>query len=279
MAQGARLLKQTRLLTLKGPGGVGKTRLSLRLAAGAIEDPSRFPGGVWLVQLAALSDPLLVPQAIGGALGVREQPGVLMLETLAEHVGQKRVLLVLDNCEHLIEACAAVAFDLLQVCPGLTVLATSREPLRVPGETVQQVPPLSLPDAGRVPPPDRLCDYEAIDLFVERACRARPDFELTAQNAPSVLEICTRLDGVPLAIELAAALAGTLPVEEIAARIGKPLELLTQGSRVAMPRHQSLRAVLDWSHDLLDKPERALFRRLAVFVGGWDMEAAEAVVA
>jgi predicted ATPase/class 3 adenylate cyclase len=270
------LLAAHRLVTLTGAGGVGKTRLALE-AAGALAPA--YPDGVWLAELAALADPALVPQAVAAAAGVREQPGWPLLTTLADALRPKRLLLVLDNCEHLVEACARLADALLRACPDLRVLATSREALGVAGETPYRVPSLALPDPARPPPVGALVDYEAVRLFVERAAVAQPAFALTAHNAPAVAQVCCQLDGIPLALELAAARLTVLPVEQVAARLDQRFRLLTGGSRTALPRQQTLRAAIDWSYALLSEPEREVFHRLSVFAGGWTLEAAEAVCA
>ena len=268
-----RALGMTRLLTLTGPGGSGKTRLALEVArdlAGAYSD------GVWLVELAGLSEGELVPQEVMTTLGVREQPGRPLTETLVEALRNKEMLLVLDNCEHLIDACAQLAETLLSRCARLRVLATSREPLDVAGEMNWAVPALSLPDPQRTPTVEELEGYESARLFVERAQNRNPAFDLTPQDAEAVAEICQRLEGIPLAIELAAARVG-LAVEQIAERLDDSLRLLTAGGRTATPRQQTLRGTLDWSYELLSEPERQLFGRLSVFAGGWALEAAEAV--
>jgi predicted ATPase/two-component SAPR family response regulator len=268
------LVDKTRLLTLTGPGGCGKTRLALAVANDLVEE---FEDGVWLVELASLSDPALVPQAVASALGVREQPRRPMTETLLDHLRPKKLLLVLDNCEHLIGACAGLADGLLRACPELRILATSREPLRIDGETVWLVPSLSLPDPRHRPPVDELPRYEAVRLFAERAGAALSSFALTEENAPAVARLCRRLEGMPLAIELAASRVKVLSVEQIAERLDDCFRLLRGGSRVALPRHRTLRATIDWSHGLLSEEEQALFRRLSVFAGGFSLEAAEAV--
>jgi predicted ATPase/DNA-binding SARP family transcriptional activator len=271
-----RLLHGRRLVTLTGAGGCGKTRLALEVAAGQVEE---FTGGVWLVELAALADHSLVPQTVGSTLGVREEPGRPLAQTLVEYFGTKSVMLVMDNCEHLLAASAQLVEILLRACPNLRILATSREALGIAGETTCRVPSLSLPDLKRLPPAEELTRYEAACLFTDRATAALPAFKLTDQNAVAVAQVCSRLDGIPLAIELAAARVKVLPVEQIAARLDDRFRLLTSGSRTALPRHQTLRALIDWSYDLLTEPERMLLRRLAVFAGGWTLEAAETVCA
>jgi predicted ATPase/DNA-binding SARP family transcriptional activator len=265
----------TRLVTLYGSGGCGKTRLALAVAQKEVEG---FEDGVWWVELASLSDPDLVPRALASALGVREVPDRSLTEELVEHLESRRVLLILDNCEHLVESCAALAGTLLRTCPDLRMLATSREPLRVAGETVWMVPSLSLPDRQRGPSAvGALARYEAIRLFTERAEAVDAGFALTHQNATSVARLCHELDGIPLAIELAAARVRALAVEQIQERLEDSLGLLTTGNRTAPPRHQTLRATLLWSYELLDAHERKLFEHLSVFAGGWDLGAAEAV--
>ena len=265
-----------RLVTLTGPGGVGKTRLALQAAAAGLE---AFPDGAWLVDLAPLADAALVPLTVLAALGVRERPGRPHLATLTEHLRARRLLLVLDNCEHLLDACARLADALLRACLGPRVLATSRELLGVPGEAARRVPSLATPDPRHPPPPARLGRYEAVRLFVDRARLGRPGFVLTDQNAGPVAQVCARLDGLPLAIELAAARLRALPVEQLAGRLDDRFRLLTGGGRTAVPRQQTLQAAIDWSHALLAAPERAVLRRLAVFAGGWPLAAAEAVCA
>jgi predicted ATPase/DNA-binding CsgD family transcriptional regulator len=274
LTETARLLGTTRLLTLTGSGGVGKTRLALEAARAALGD---YPDGAWLVELAALTDPALVPLAVARALGMPEQPRRPLMATLAAWLGSKRLLLVLDNCEHLLDACAALAEALLRACPHLRVLVTSREALRVGGEVLWRVPSLAVPNPRCMPVVAELGRVAAVRLFVERARAARPDFALRADDVAAVVQICRRLDGLPLAIELAAARAPLLSVGQIAARLGDSLALLTGGGRAAPARQRALRATLDWSHALLTEPERILFRRLAVFAGGWTVEAAEAV--
>jgi predicted ATPase/DNA-binding SARP family transcriptional activator/DNA-binding CsgD family transcriptional regulator len=274
MLEAKRLLSMTRLLTLTGAGGSGKTRLALEVARDLL---GTYPNGVWLVELASLSDPTLVPQAVATTLGVREQPGRPLEGALTEHLRTKDLLLVLDNCEHLVDAAARLAEALLSACPKLRILATSREPLGVRGEVLWTVPPLSLPGTCGEATVEDLIRYEAVRLFVDRARSRLPDFELKQENAGAVVRVCTKLDGIPLGIELATARIGALAVEQVAERLEDSLKLLSGGSRTVEPRHQAMRATLEWSHDLLDEPERMLFRRLSVFAGGWTLEAAEAV--
>jgi predicted ATPase/DNA-binding SARP family transcriptional activator len=276
MAEVIHLLQTTRLLTLTGPGGCGKTRLALETATNLLDN---YPDGVWWVELAALSDAALVPQSVATALGVREQAGRALTEALVDYLRTKQLLLLLDNCEHLVEACAHLVEQWLSECPHLRILATSREALRVGGETTWLVPSLSLPEAQPPSTVEELMRCEAIRLFIERATTVLPTFRLTAANAPLVAQICRRLDGIPLAIELAAARVKVLAAEQIAARLDDVFHLLTAGRRTALLRHQTLRAAMDWSYDLLSDTERVLFRRLSVFAGGWTLEAAEAVCA
>ncbi|MBI3912103.1 MAG: tetratricopeptide repeat protein, partial [Armatimonadetes bacterium] len=265
-----------RLLTLTGAGGSGKTRLALQAATQLLK---AFPDGVWLVELAPLSDPALVPQTLLSTLGLIEPVGRPALAVLTDFLRAKHALLLLDNCEHLIQACAQLAETLLHACPKLQILATGREALGVPGEMTFSVPTLSTPDTYQLPALEALNGYEAVRLFVERAQTALSGFLLTSDNALAVAQVCHRLDGIPLAIELAAARAKVLRVEQIAARLDDRFRLLTSGSRTALPRHQTLQALIDWSYDLLSEPERVLLRRLSVFAGGWTLEAAEDVCA
>jgi predicted ATPase/class 3 adenylate cyclase/tetratricopeptide (TPR) repeat protein len=269
-----RLLAEAHLLTVTGTGGNGKTRLSLEVASGLLDE---YPAGVWLLEFAALSDPALVPQGLATTLGVREEPGRPLLSTLVEHLRPQRALLVFDNCEHLIEACARLVDAVLHACPQVKILASSREPLGLTGEVAFRIPPLSMPDPRRLPPLERFTEYEAIRLFVDRAAAVKPGFLLTEGTMAAVAQICQRLDGIPLAIELAAARVRSLSVHQIAAHLDERFRLLTGGSRTAMARHQTLRGLIDWSYALLSDAERSLLRRLSVFAGGWTLAAGEAV--
>ena len=268
------LLAQARLVTLTGSGGVGKTRLALAVAAELVD---QYADGVWLVELATLAEERLVSQAVLEALGAREEAGRPLLATLSDYLKARHVLLVVDNCEHLIAACATLAGTLLRTCPQVHILVTSREGLAVAGEQCYRVPSLPVPDLAHLPAPEELT--EAAALFVSRARERRPDFGLTATNARAIAEICARLDGIPLALELAAARVDSLGVAGIAARLDDRFRLLTGGARDALPRQQTLRAALDWSYDLLSQPERWLLDRLCVFAGGWMLAAAEAICA
>jgi predicted ATPase len=268
-----RLLATARLVTLQGVGGIGKTRLAL---AAAEEVLAEYPDGVWVVELASLADPGLVTGAVASALGVREEPGAPLSEILARAVRTKRMLLVLDNCEHVVEACAGLAETLLQASAGLRVLATSREALGVTGETAWLLSPLSLPKAKDASV-EEIADCEAVALFVERAQFAKPGFALTARNAVATAEVCRRLEGIPLAIELAAARVRVLTVERILERLDDKFRLLAGSGRTTPSRQQTLRAALDWSYELLTEEERALLRRLSVFAGGFTLDAAEEV--
>jgi predicted ATPase/class 3 adenylate cyclase len=273
------LLETSHLLTLTGVGGTGKTRLALQVAAGVLDF---YPGGVWLVELAPLADPALVPQVVASALGLREQPERPLMESLADMLRARRTLLLLDNCEHLIEACARLAETLLRACPRLTILATSREAIGISGEMAWYVPALSTPHPHQLSAESEallsaVSHYEAVRLFVDRARAVQPGFTLNAQNAPAIVQICHQLDGIPLAIELATARLKALSLEQIAARLDDRFTLLTTGSRTALRRHQALRATIDWSYDLLPPAERDLFNRLSVFAGGWTLEAVEAI--
>jgi non-specific serine/threonine protein kinase len=267
-------LRSAHLLTLTGTGGCGKTRLALQVAAGVM---NAYPDGTWLVELAGLADPGMVDRTVAVATGVRESAGQPVLTTLLESLRTRRLLLVLDNCEHLIDACATLADAILRACPGIRILATSREPLAIDGEVTWRVPSLAVAPVERMPRPDDLLAYEAPRLFVERAVAAQPAFTLTSVNATAVAQICRRLDGIPLAIELGARRVTALSAEQIAERLDQRFHLLTGGSRAALPRQQTLAATVEWSYTLLSEAERTLFDRLAVFAGGFTLEAAEAV--
>ncbi len=270
------LLRKSRLITLTGPGGAGKTRLALRLAADVVD---RYPDGVWLVDLAALNDPRLLDQTVASACGVREEGRRPIVEVFDEWLSKRKTLLILDGCEHLVDASSSLGSRLLRFCPKLTILVTSREPLGVPGELIWRTPSLSVPrmeDAGH---PELLLASDAVRLYVERARLGRPGFQLDESAAGPVVQICARLEGMPLAIELAASLSGVMTQEETLDRLHDRFRLLTGGSRTALPRHQTLRAAVDWSYGLLSHPEREILARLSVFAGGFDLAAAEAIAA
>jgi len=277
------LLARSRIVTLVGVGGTGKTRLMLEATAALVD---RYRDGAWLVELAPISDPDLVVQEVARALGIQEQPGQLLIDTEVDYLRDKELLLLLDNCEHLIAAAADLALRMLGVCPSLTVLASSREPLGVGGEAVFAVPSMALPAATSARDVHLAIDpaqfeqasrAEAVRLFVDRAAATLPSFSLDPTNVTVVVEICRRLDGLPLALELAAARVNVLSVEEIAQGLGDRFRLLTGGRRTAVPRQQTLQALIDWSWDLLSEPDRQLLRRLSVFAGGWTLAAASAV--
>jgi non-specific serine/threonine protein kinase len=276
MAEIKDLLQRSRLITLTGSGGTGKTRLALQASAELLE---QYPDGVWLVELAPIADPALVPQTVAQALSIREAPGEPITQTLLSAVKDKQMLLVLDNCEHLLDDSARLVDALLKSCPKLKVLVSSREGLGVTGEQTYRVPSLSLPDSDDPAIPERIGQYESVRLFVDRAILSKSDFALTSNNAAALASACRRLDGIPLAIELAAARVRSLPIEEINNRLDQRFRLLTGGSRTALPRQQTLRAMIDWSYDLLNVQEKTLLHRLSVFAGGWTLEAAEAVCA
>ncbi len=270
------LIAFNRLVTLLGMGGIGKSRLSVQLGAELLDE---FSDGVWLVELAPLADPRMVAQATASVLGVKESAGGDVADALASFVRDRHLLLILDNCEHLLHASAALAKQLLQAGPNVKVLATSRDYLQVAGEAAYHVPPLSAPDPRQPNAPEALAQHAAVQLFVDRARAAQPSFRVDVRNAPAVAQICHRLDGIPLALELAAARTRALSVEAIAARLNDRFRLLVTGDRTVLPRQRTLRALIDWSYDLLPAPERALFERLAVFAGGFTLDAAEAVAA
>ena len=294
MEEVKRLLSTTRLLTSTGSGGCGKTRLALQVVGDLLEE---YPDGVWVVELASLSDPGLVTQETASVLGIREESGVLtmaggslgtpttesdgeeLLTRLTNCLKSKHLLLFLDNCEHLIDACIKLVDVLLHGCPNLKIIVASREVLGIASESTYRVPSLSTPDLGNMPPLEKLARYESINLFIDRAVAAVSTFRITEDNAPAVAQICYRLDGIPLAIELAAARVRVLEVEEITNRLDDRFRMLTGGSRTALPRQQTLSAMIDWSYNLLSEGERALFNRTSVFMGGWTLEAAEAICA
>ncbi|MGZ5037520.1 MAG: ATP-binding protein [Usitatibacter sp.] len=271
-----KILRSARLVTLTSPGGTGKSRLSLQVAYELLPE---FRDGVWLVELASVADERRVAQAVAAALSVKEDAGRPVLEALVRFVRDREMLLILDNCEHLLQACADLAKQLMQSGTGVKLLASSREHLHVSGEVTYPLLALSVPERAGDEPAEGLGKYEAVRLFVDRATAAQPSFALTAQNAAKVAEICRRLDGIPLAIELAAARVRALSVEQIAMRLKDCFTVLTGGDKSALPRQQTLRASIDWSYDLLSIEEREIFRRLAVFSGGWTLEAAESVCA
>ena len=263
----------SRLVTIAGPGGIGKSRLALQVAAEALDGDG---DGVWLVELAPVAEPGLVARTVAAVLQVHEEPGRLILDTLVDAVGDRHLLVVLDNAEHVLGAVAKLADALMRCCPRAYLLVTSREPLGTSGEHVFRVPPLPVPPAD-LAAPGRLAAFESVQLFAERALMYRQGFALDDANAAAVAAVCVRLDGIPLALELAAARLGSLSVPEISSRLDQRFRLLTRGSRTALPRHQTLRALIDWSYDLLHPAEQIVLDRLSVFAGGWTLEAAEAV--
>ena len=269
------LLAESRLVTLTGPGGTGKTRLALRVAADHLE---RFSDGVFFVDLSPIGDPTLVPSVVAQVMVVRDEPGRDLVDTLSEHLRDRHVLLVIDNCEHVIESGVTVS-RLLDVATRLTVLATSRIPFRISGERTFPVPPLEVPDEAGIEGPDDLDRFDGARLFTERAAAVRPGFRLTAENAPAVAGVITRLEGLPLAIELAASRLNLLTPHALLERLAERLPLLTGGARDLPERQRTLRGTIDWSHDLLGPEARSLFARLSVFSGGWTIESAEAVCA
>jgi predicted ATPase/DNA-binding CsgD family transcriptional regulator len=274
LAEIRKKLSEARLVSLVGPGGVGKTRLAIRIAT----DLGRgFRGGVWLVELAEVQDPALVTSAVMTALDLRDQAATAPLALVLSYLQDKELLLVVDNCEHLLGAAARVVTEMLQAAPGVRVIATSREPLSVPGEHVVPVPPLDLPAPQAAEPLARLRQNEAVMLFSQRAAAASGSFELTASNQAAVVDLCRRLDGLPLAIELAAVRTRVLAVEQILGRLADRFSLLTGGSRAALPRHQTLRTTIEWSHDLLADGERSVLRRSCAFAGRFTLEDVESV--
>jgi non-specific serine/threonine protein kinase len=276
IAQLEELATAHRLVTLTGAGGSGKTRLAIEAASRLVD---AFPDGVCLVELAALSDPRLVPQAVAQALEVKEQPTRPVIETLSDYLASKKLLLVLDNVEHLLEACVHLVDEIVRRSADIAVLVTSRERLGMTGELTYRVPSLTVPQTSETVTPETALRYEGVRLFVERAKLVRPGFDLTPENAPSVASICTHLDGIPLAIELAAPRLRSMSADELNGRLDQRFALLTDRSRTALSRHRTLRSMLDWSYDLLDEPEKLFLQRLSVFAGGWTLAAAEDVCA
>jgi predicted ATPase/DNA-binding winged helix-turn-helix (wHTH) protein len=274
IAQLEELVAANRLVTLTGAGGAGKTRLAIEVTRRLVDT---FADGVWLVELAALTDPGLVPQAVAQALKVKEQPTRPLIETLSEHLASRRLLLVLDNVEHLLEASVRLIDEVVRRSPDITVLVTSRERLGMAGELNYRVPSLTVPDPDDNVRAGAILAYEGVRLFVERARLVRPDFSATSENAAALASICHRLDGIPLAIELAAPRLRSMSVEELSQRLGQRFALLTDGSPTALPRHRTLRSMTDWSYDLLTDVEQAMLRRVSVFAGGWTSAAAEHV--
>jgi len=268
------VLRGSRLVTIVGPGGIGKSRLALQVAAEALDGAG---DGVWLVELAPVGEPELVARTVAAVLQVREEQGRPMLDSLVDAIGGRYLLVVLDNAEHVLGAAAKLADAMMRCCPRACLLVTSREPLGISGEHVFRVSPLAVPPAD-LAAPGRLAAFESVQLFAERASMHRQGFALDEGNAAAVAAVCVRLDGIPLALELAAARLGSLSVPEISARLDQRFRLLTGGSRTALPRHQTLRALIDWSYDLLNPEERIVLDRLSVFAGGWTLEAADAVI-
>jgi len=274
IAQLVELVTANRLVTLTGAGGAGKTRLALEVAAQARES---FPDGAWLVELAPLFDPRLVPRAVAQALAHTEQPARPLIETLGDYLVSKKLLLVLDNAEHLLEACVRLVNEIVRRSPGTAVLVTSRERLGIAGELTYRVPSLTVPGASDGLTPQTVSRYEAVRLFVERAKLLRPEFDVTTKNADAVVSICARLDGMPLAIELAAPRLRSMSIDELSERLDQRFALLTDGSPTALPRHRTLRSMIDWSYELLTDVEKAMLRRASVFAGGWTLATAEDV--
>ncbi len=271
-----RHLLTARLLTLTGSAGTGKTRLGLQAAVDLLDSSS---DGSWLVELAAITDPGLVPQTIASTLSIREEPGKKLVDTLIDTLRTKKMLIMVDNAEHLLNAVASLADQILRNCPQVQILATSREALAVNGEQTFRVPSMTMPDPARRYTREALVEFESVKLFIDRAVLSQPTFEVTNQNAGAIAQLCHRLDGIPMAIELAAARVRALQVERIAERLDDRFRLLTGGARTALPRQQTLRAMIDWSYDLLTINEKTLLRRLSVFSGGWTLDAAEQVCA
>ncbi len=270
------LFSKTHLLTITGTGGAGKTRLAMQTGADLIDE---FENGVFIAELAPVSDPAFILQTVMNEIGVKEDPGKSLEETLLIYLKDKKILIILDNCEHLIDECANLAKKLMSNCPDLRIIATSREALNCAGEQSYRLPSLSVPDSSIDCTPEALVEYESARLFIERALWVNPNFRVTEKNASALAEMCKRLDGIPLAIELAAARIKVLPVEKILERLNDRFNLLSRGRRTALPRQQTLKALIDWSYDLLSEEEKILWKRLSVFSGGWTLEAAEEICA
>ncbi|MBK8550390.1 MAG: adenylate/guanylate cyclase domain-containing protein [Ignavibacteria bacterium] len=269
-----KLFGQTHLLTILGAGGAGKTRLAMQTAADVIDD---FANGVFIAELASVSDPSFILQTLMSSLGIKEETGKSLEETLTGYLKDKEILIILDNCEHLINECSGLAEKLIRNCPSLKIIATSREALNCVGEQTYILPSLSIPDASVNNTAEKITNYESVRLFIERALSVNQNFRVNNKNATALAEICRRLDGIPLAIELAAARIRVLSVEKINERLDDRFNLLSGGKRTALPRQQTLRALIDWSYDLLTEEEKVLWRRLSVFSGGWTLEAAEEI--
>ena len=274
LAELRRLIRRSRLITLTGPGGAGKTRLALRLASTLLK---RYPGGAWIVELGPLGDPTLLEGTVAAACGLREETNRPALEFLTTNLTGKRTLLIFDGCEHLVDACAGLAGQLLRACPDLTLLVSSREPLGVRGELIWRIPPLSMPTSDRPQAPELLTRSEAVQLFVDRARLALPEFSVHPETSDALAEVCIRLEGLPLAIELAASMVDVLTPHEIRERLSDRFRLLSGSGRSAVPRYQTLRQAIDSSYELLSSEEKALFARLGVFAGGFDLAGAEAI--
>jgi predicted ATPase/DNA-binding winged helix-turn-helix (wHTH) protein len=274
IAQLVELVTANRLVTLTGAGGAGKTRLALEVAAQVVES---YPDGVWLVELASLPDASLVLQTLARALGLTEQPGKRLIDTITDHLASKSLLVVLDNAEHLLDACVQLIDRILRCSSSVVMLVTSRQRLGLTGERTYRVPSLTVPGTNETLTRETVLPYEAVRLFIDRAKLVRPNFDVTTENASAIASICARLDGMPLAIELAAPRLRSMSVDELSGRVDQRFALLTNGSRTALPRHRTLRSMLDWSYDLLTEREQAMLRRVAVFAGGWTLASAEQV--
>lgn len=270
----SRLIAQNRLATLIGPGGIGKTRLALQVGQHLL---NRFPDGVWFIPLESLTDEDLIPQTIASFFGPAELSGQTVLENLVNGLRDKPLLLILDNCEHLLDACAQVAETLLKSCPNVKILATSREILGLEGEASYYVPPLALPQGHDIQSVGELANYEAVQLFVQRAALVVSSFNITKENVGTIVKICNRLDGIPLAIELAAARVDIFKVEEILKQLNRSFDLLVSNTRSVLPRHQTMRTSIDWGWNLLTEAEMVFMRRLSIFIGGWTLHAAQAM--